>query len=391
MTTEHILQDGSFTGFKQVEPVKGDWIKGVETGISGAPQNVSGDWRPLIPVEKTQLMVVNGVSYGDTESCTNFSGTNDVAVQLQYLVDTNQVPDAALAFLKSNGYFDPVLGKINLSARHSAITSGTTGADGNTLPNVWQTMTKVGVVPYADCPDPTAEWEAKINSGAYSVHDLWNIWFDPSAVTTTTVAKGLEFLTYFQIQYHWVVYTGTTATPQVLQQDLQISPLQIATAVCPGWNTTDPIQGCGIGYAHATTMLNIESQTYFDDILDHYVPYQKQFAADYIIAYAMQGVVTPATAPITYPAPADFKYTFTAQLDLGASGEEVIALQNVLKMDGEFPLTVQSTGYFGTVTQLALEKFQAKYGIVTEGTPETTGYGRVGPATLEKLNALFSK
>jgi peptidoglycan hydrolase-like protein with peptidoglycan-binding domain len=97
----------------------------------------------------------------------------------------------------------------------------------------------------------------------------------------------------------------------------------------------------------------------------------------------MQGVVVPLTqsAPVTYPPPSPFHYTFTAQLDLNATGAEVIALQNALKTDGEFPLTIQSTGFFGTITQTAVKAFQTKYGI--------EAVGRVGPETLQKLNSLF--
>jgi hypothetical protein len=37
------------------------------------------------------------------------------------------------------------------------------------------------------------------------------------------------------------------------------------------------------------------------------------------------------------------------------------------------------------MTEKALEHFQEKSGIVATGTPETTGFGRVGPRTLALL------
>lgn len=48
------------------------------------------------------------------------------------------------------------------------------------------------------------------------------------------------------------------------------------------------------------------------------------------------------------------------------------------------------TGYYGTLTQAAVERFQVKYQIVSSGTPETTGYGQVGPTTRNKLNEVYS-
>jgi len=39
------------------------------------------------------------------------------------------------------------------------------------------------------------------------------------------------------------------------------------------------------------------------------------------------------------------------------------------------------TGYFGPMTQQAVQNWQASHGIVSSGSPDTTGYGFVGPAT----------
>lgn len=379
---------GGFTGFKDVEPTATDWKAGGETGITVA-LNESADWRSHLPVPKCQLIAVNGISYGDTESCTNFSITNDITTYLQYLIDTNQMPEGQLDFLNKNGYI--VNGKVDLSPRFSAITSGTTGQEGNSAPNVWQTARTAGMVPDADCPFPTEQWATRIAQGNYTIEDLWDIWFDKSAITEEVSQKGKAFLNYFTIQYHWVSYPGAEGTPNSFKQNLMIAPLQIATAVCNGWNTEDPIQGCGAGAQHATTLTDVEPTAY--DIFDHYAPYQKQFALDYVITYAMQGVAVPTTVLTLFPAPVGFKYTFANQLDPGARGEEVVALQNALKVLGYFPLTVQSTGNFvvNGVTENALKKFQKEHEIVSEGSPTTTGYGRLGPKTIEALNEALNQ
>ena len=89
-------------------------------------------------------------------------------------------------------------------------------------------------------------------------------------------------------------------------------------------------------------------------------------------------------------APQTFKYVFNSQLDLGAKGADVVALQHALSIEGFFPAGTPFTGYFGTVTQVAVQQFQTKYGIVSSGDPVSTGYGRVGGKTLIALNQLFN-
>lgn len=85
-----------------------------------------------------------------------------------------------------------------------------------------------------------------------------------------------------------------------------------------------------------------------------------------------------------------FHHTFAIPLKLTDFGDEVKALQIALQLDGTFPMAVNTTGYFGAVTEQSVKNFQRKYNIVTSGTPATTGYGRVGPKTRAKLNSLFA-
>lgn len=79
----------------------------------------------------------------------------------------------------------------------------------------------------------------------------------------------------------------------------------------------------------------------------------------------------------------------TVNLQRGSSGSQVTALQTALKTDvSVYPEGIVS-GFFGALTEKAVQRFQAKYGIVSSGTPATTGYGRVGPKTRAKLNEVF--
>jgi peptidoglycan hydrolase-like protein with peptidoglycan-binding domain len=81
--------------------------------------------------------------------------------------------------------------------------------------------------------------------------------------------------------------------------------------------------------------------------------------------------------------------TITSQLDIGDSGSEVTELQTYLTTNSIFYPSGLITGYFGPLTEAGVQKFQAAQGIVSNGTPETTGYGRVGPSTMARINSLL--
>lgn len=86
-----------------------------------------------------------------------------------------------------------------------------------------------------------------------------------------------------------------------------------------------------------------------------------------------------------------FAYTpLTSSLDFGSRGTNVTSLQVYLKDNPSFYSEGLVTGYFGALTRAAVQRFQAFYGIVSSGTPASTGYGRVGPMTLAKINLLIS-
>ncbi|OGG51962.1 hypothetical protein A3C18_02070 [Candidatus Kaiserbacteria bacterium RIFCSPHIGHO2_02_FULL_54_11b] len=67
------------------------------------------------------------------------------------------------------------------------------------------------------------------------------------------------------------------------------------------------------------------------------------------------------------------------QLTRGVSGDDVWSVQDFLRQEGVF--TLEPTGYFGSVTEYALQLWQAREGIVSSGNPSSTGWGAVGPRT----------
>ena len=70
----------------------------------------------------------------------------------------------------------------------------------------------------------------------------------------------------------------------------------------------------------------------------------------------------------------------TRDLSLGSRGDDVRDLQRFLISHGDLPAG-NDTGYFGPLTQQAVQAFQRTQNIVSSGTSASTGFGAVGPRT----------
>ena len=99
----------------------------------------------------------------------------------------------------------------------------------------------------------------------------------------------------------------------------------------------------------------------------------------------IQSLTSGSTAAPAVSAPANPVITNNAcptlqeNLSLGESGPDVSSLQVFLAGEGMFSGT--ATGYYGMITQSAIEQWQTSNNIISYGTPATTGYGAVGPRT----------
>ncbi len=76
----------------------------------------------------------------------------------------------------------------------------------------------------------------------------------------------------------------------------------------------------------------------------------------------------------------------TRTLSLGSQGEDVSDLQRFLTKTGDYTYG-EVTGYFGAATEAAVQRYQARNNILSSGTPDTTGYGAVGPNTRTHIMA----
>ena len=81
--------------------------------------------------------------------------------------------------------------------------------------------------------------------------------------------------------------------------------------------------------------------------------------------------------------------TFTVSLYYGLRGDEVKKLQSFLVQYGYLG-TDSVTGFFGKLTQGAVQKFQCDQNIVCSGDPQSTGWGLVGTKTRSALNSFYA-
>lgn len=83
------------------------------------------------------------------------------------------------------------------------------------------------------------------------------------------------------------------------------------------------------------------------------------------------------------------KIALARDLKLGSSGDDVKALQQLLRDEGVFPNGLV-TGFFGSLTKQAVIRFQEKYAVdILTPAGLTSGTGLVGPGTRKKINDLL--
>lgn len=114
-------------------------------------------------------------------------------------------------------------------------------------------------------------------------------------------------------------------------------------------------------------------------------------------AIALPAVEVLKPAPAVSPAPREwthpeatprtaFELNLHRTLARGSRGADVLALQRFLQSQ-QLLAPDAATGFYGALTERAIKTWQQRAGIVSTGTPQTTGYGAVGPKTRRALMA----
>lgn len=108
--------------------------------------------------------------------------------------------------------------------------------------------------------------------------------------------------------------------------------------------------------------------------------------------YGLSGeVCVPITSTPTDPSKSSniepsLSGLFSKNMSLGMTGEDVRQLQTLLASHKDVYSEGIITGYFGSLTLKAVQRFQVKYDVVVPNGP---GYGHVGPKTRAKLQEVF--
>lgn len=86
---------------------------------------------------------------------------------------------------------------------------------------------------------------------------------------------------------------------------------------------------------------------------------------------------------------------FTRSLAFGSKGDEVKTLQQFLAYSPASGPDIYPeglvTGYFGRLTESAIQRFQAREGVISSGLPSATGYGIFGPKTRAKFREVCDR
>lgn len=76
-------------------------------------------------------------------------------------------------------------------------------------------------------------------------------------------------------------------------------------------------------------------------------------------------------------------------MKFGDRGEDIKALQEVLRYNGMFPQDQETTGYYGQLTADGVYQFQLKYDVDTILALSQLEGRVVGPKTIAKLNKYY--
>lgn len=380
MIEEEILEKGFPNNTGVIIPEKieeSDFIAGGMSGIEFKIVEPTKNWLSFRSRDEQQLGV-----YFDSMGCVTFSALNSIEMQINRMIAYGELPNGTLLELGKLGFIDDD-GKFNASDRFTAKMSGTTKM-GNSLNAVWESIRKDGLLPEQDLPFPSTQ--------KTPVFD-WDDFYAP--ISQEKIEKAKEIFKYFDFNHEWIIIgAGQMGEGQrsVMDQHLAQAPLQVAAAVCRGWNEggEKPVPNCGsISTQHATVIAGIEGNKDFIDV-DHYRPFIKKLSKDYPLPWVKKGLVTIRNFIPQPPKELSYHFDFKrdGQIMLGQKSSVVKALQTALFLLG-FLKENQITGFYWYGTKDAVYRWQKQYGIGSPKEIEAQQGRYFGPKGMQKMNEIF--
>lgn len=258
------MDQKSFLGLIPETPRPTDWVAGVSSPLAAAEVMPSGEWTRYKSKDERQ-----NISF-ETFNCTAFSLTNALEMWLNFYIETKQLPQTHIDFLLREGYIDEG-GGVNFSERALGAWAGT-NENGNRMTTVIDTARKRGL--------------ASNKLWSYGGKNLKEYFAAPPKEVEEQAAR---FLQYFQINYEWF-YNSPGTHAEALKQ----CPLWVALITCAGWSSP-PVPWCNAGsdVTNHAVVLTKNDMAHNPVIVDHYPPYTKELALNYIIPYALKVFIKP--------------------------------------------------------------------------------------------------
>lgn len=207
-----------------------------------------------------------------------------------------------------------------------------------------------------------------------------------------------DYIIEFRINEPPIIIVPDTSAPTMPGNIKATSSLNVSLY----WNlatTSKQVSGYRV-FRNGVQIATTTNPSYLDNKLS---PSQKYNYA--ISAYDEQGNTSEQSAPVKTGLVAKMSNIFAGWFNgnnlrnnlklvgpfaIGMRSEQVKLLQKMLAQNPEIYPEGKLTGYYGLLTMKAVQRFQKKYGIISYGNPETTGYGLAGPETRNQLNELYS-
>lgn len=191
---------------------------------------------------------------------------------------------------------------------------------------------------------------------------------DTIASVIQTTGKGVMLWFYFKrdewtnhpvIKYPWLKNEGDVARHSVTGVDYCLVKGKKCLIIEDSWGTSYGLAG--------------------QRIIDEEFFNSRNFFAAYPMNFSFDNSVIPKP-----------HYNFTKTLSFGENSEDIVQLQKILQYEGFFPVNVDTTGYFGSITSKAVLGWQLKHAVASVEELQSLQGRVVGPKTVAKLNELYN-